>query len=131
MDTFVQNYNYIVSPLNETKDSIVITTTTKEGIYYMDTANSGVFVSPEMQPTPLIMPSPEILRTNNVINSRASWIFSVKTNKNSLPKGSYLTIKIPKNVLLTIPNSKIDILNQDTSSIYSNTTIYYYQNTTV
>jgi hypothetical protein len=85
MDTFVQNYNYIVSPLNETKDSIVITTTTKEGIYYMDTANSGVFVSPEMQPTPLIMPSPEILRTNNVINSRASWIFSVKTNKNSLP----------------------------------------------
>jgi len=61
----------------------------------MDTANLGVFVTPEMLPTPLIMPSPEILRTNNIINSRVSWIFSVKTNKNPLPLGSYLTIKIP------------------------------------
>jgi hypothetical protein len=32
-----------------------------------------------------MMPSPEILRTNNIINKRVSWVFSFKTNKNPVP----------------------------------------------
>jgi hypothetical protein len=67
METFTQNYFYAISPLNEIRDSIVIKTTTKETIYYIDTADKGVFVTPELAPTSLLMPSPEILRTNNVL----------------------------------------------------------------
>jgi hypothetical protein len=74
-----------VSPLQAKKDSVVITTTTKEGVYYFDTVDSGLFVVPDLQPTQLMMPSPEILRTNNIINKRVSWVFSFKTNKNPVP----------------------------------------------
>ena len=84
LETYVQNYFQIVSPLNEKTDSVIITTTTKEGIYFVDTADTGVFITPELKPTSLIMPSPEILRTNNIINKRVSWVFSFKTNKNPI-----------------------------------------------
>jgi hypothetical protein len=57
-----------VSPLNDKRDSVIITTTTKEGIYFIDTADTGLFIAPELKPTALIMPSPEVLRTNNIIN---------------------------------------------------------------
>lgn len=51
METFVQNYQFAVSPMQVKKDSVVITTTTKEGVYYFDTVDSGLFVTPELQPT--------------------------------------------------------------------------------
>lgn len=95
METFTQNYFYAISPLNEIRDSIVIKTTTKETIYYIDTADKGVFVTPELAPTSLLMPSPEILRTNNVVNKKVSWVFSFKTNKNPVPPGGYLQMLIP------------------------------------
>lgn len=58
-------------------------------------ANTGVFITPEIQPTSMIMPSPEILRTNNLVNNKVSWIFNFKTNKNAVPKGGYMTITFP------------------------------------
>ena len=102
METFIQNFYQVVSPLQEKRDSLVITTTTREGIYYIDTADSSVFVQPEMEPTQLMMPSPEILRTNNIINRRVNWVFSFKTNKNPVPRGGYLNITIPRDVLITV-----------------------------
>ena len=44
----MQNYQYSVSPLQSKRDSVVITTTTMEGVYYLDTADCGVFVKPEL-----------------------------------------------------------------------------------
>lgn len=58
-------------------------------------ANTGVFITPEIQPTSMIMPSPEILRTNNLVNNKVNWIFNFKTNKNVVPKGGYMTITFP------------------------------------
>lgn len=66
------------------------------------------------------MPSPEIVRTNNVINRKAKWVFSFKTNKNPIPQGGYLVIKVPKDVLLTIKDSTVDVLSYDTNALYSN-----------
>lgn len=126
METFVQNFAYIVSPLNPTKDSLNITTTTREGIYYLDTANSNVFIDPELVPNNLILASPEILRTNNIINKRVAWVFSFKTSKNAVPKGGYVTITIPKDVMLTVDDSILDILNYDNMARYWNTLIKYY-----
>ena len=74
------------------------------------------------------MPSPEILRTNNVINKRVSWIFSFKTNKNSIPRGGYLNMTIPRDVMLTVPNSTLDILNYDTNGRYWNVSIKMHPN---
>lgn len=75
-------------------------------------------VKPDLVPTYLIMPSPEIIRTNNVINRKVSWVISFKTNKNDIPKGGILTFNIPPNVLLTIKNSSIDMLNYDNGKLY-------------
>jgi hypothetical protein len=122
METFIQNYYQDVSPLDPIKDSIVLITTTREQIYYLDTADTNVFVTPNLEPTQLIMPSPEILRTNNIINRRVSWVFSFKTNKNPVPKGGYLNVTIPRNVLITIPNSTIDLINYDNGVRYWNMT---------
>jgi hypothetical protein len=122
METFMQNYHQIVSPLNEKTDSVVITTTTREGIYFIDTADAGIFVQPEIEPTQLMMPSPEILRTNNIINRRVNWVFSFKTNKNPVPKGGYLNMTIPRDVLITVTNSSIDLINYDTGAKYWNFT---------
>ena len=116
----------IVSPLQAQRDSIKITTTTKEGIYYVDTADTNVFVKPEIQPSNLIMPSPEVLRTNNIINKRVKWVFSFKTNKNPISKGGYMNMTIPKDVLLTFPNSTIDVNNYDNGVRYWNMTYKTY-----
>ena len=72
-----------MKPLDPQRDSLIITTTTKEGIYFKDTAE--VLVSPEILPTSLMMPSPEIIRTNNIVGALVSWVFSFKTNKNPVP----------------------------------------------
>ena len=40
METFVQNYNWVVTPLREVEDSLKITTTTRETIYLVDKAES-------------------------------------------------------------------------------------------
>lgn len=124
METFVQNYASIVNPLVSGKDGIVITTTTREGVYYVDTKE--VFALPEMIPNNMIMPSPEIIRTNNIVNKKVQWIFSFKTNKNVVPKGGYLTISIPRDVMLSVPNSTLDIINYDNMGRYWNVTIKYY-----
>lgn len=118
LETYIQNFNQIISPLNELRDGINVTTTTKEGIYFIDTAS--VLVTPEMKPSSLIMPSPEVIRTNNIINRRVSWVFSFKTNKNPIPRGGYMNITIPKDVLITFPNSTLDILNYDNGVRYWN-----------
>ena len=47
-DDFVQNYYYVVNPLHPTNDSFRINTTTKEGYYYLDTANTSVFATPAL-----------------------------------------------------------------------------------
>jgi hypothetical protein len=131
METFVQNYQYSVSPLQSKRDSVVITTTTKEGVYYFDTADSGLFVKPELQPTQLMMPSPEILRTNNIINKRVSWVFSFKTNKNPVPQGGYLNITVPKDVLIAVQNSSLDVLNYDNGVRYWNVSIKMYTSSSI
>lgn len=69
-DDFILNYNYVVNPLNVTRDSMLVRTTTKEGYYYIDESNTNIFITPALVPTYLIMPSPEIIRTNNVINRK-------------------------------------------------------------
>ncbi len=120
METYVANYMHIVNPLNQKRDSVRITTTTKEGIYFIDFAD--VFVTPELEPTSLIMPSPEILRTNNIINRRVSWVFSFKTNKNPVPRFGYMNITIPRDVMITVPNSTIDLLNYDNGVRFWNMT---------
>lgn len=94
-DDFIMNYHYVVSPLNDTRDSMLVRTTTREGYYYIDETSTGVFITPALEPTSFIMPSPEIIRTNNVINRRVSWVTSFRTNKNPTPKGSYLVMTFP------------------------------------
>lgn len=64
---------------------MLVRTTTKEGYYYIDETSTNVFVKPDLVPTYLIVPSPEIIRTNNVINRRVKWVISFKTNKNPVP----------------------------------------------
>ena len=73
-----------------------------------------------------MMPSPEILRTNNIINRRVSWVFSFKTNKNPIPRGGYMNFTVPRDVLLTFPNSTIDLLNYDNGVRYWNMTYRLY-----
>jgi hypothetical protein len=92
-EDFIQNYHYVVSPLNETRDSVFVRSTTKEEYYYVD--ESPAYIKPDLVPTYLIMPSPEIIRTNNVINRKVSWVISFKTNKNAVPKGGYLVLSVP------------------------------------
>jgi hypothetical protein len=74
MDSVAENYPYIVSPLRDARDSVNITTTTSNPLYFYDTAS--VFVAPEMIPSPLSMPTPAIIRTSNVVNSLVDWVFS-------------------------------------------------------
>jgi hypothetical protein len=106
------------------RDSVTITTTTREGVYFVDTASASVV--PEMIPNGMTMPSPEILRTNNLINKKVAWVFSFKTSKNVVPRGGYLTISIPRDVMLPIEDSTLDVINYDTMGRYWNTTIRYY-----
>ncbi len=73
-----------------------------------------------------MMPSPEILRTNNIINKRVSWVFSFKTNKNPVPQGGYLNLTIPKDVLIALQNSSLDVLNYDNGVRYWNVSIKMY-----
>ena len=84
-EDFIQNYHYVVNPLNGTTDSMLVRTTTREGYYFIDETSTGVFITPTLVPTYLLLPSPEIIRTNNVINRRVKWVLSFKTNKNPLP----------------------------------------------
>jgi hypothetical protein len=88
-------------------------------------------VKPDLQPTQLMMPSPEILRTNNIINRRVSWVFSFKTNKNPVPQGGYLNITIPKDVLIAVQNSTLDILNYDNGVRYWNVSIKMYSTSSI
>ncbi|CDW89223.1 UNKNOWN [Stylonychia lemnae] len=121
-DDFIQNFNYVIDPLNGTTDSMLVRTTTKEGYYFIDQTSKDVFIKPDLVPTYLILPSPEIIRTNNVINRKVSWVLSFKLNKNSVPQGGYIVLTVPRNVLLTIKNSSIDVKNYDTSVIFPNFT---------
>ena len=84
-DDFILNYNYVVDPLNGTTNSMLVKTTTKEGYYFIDQTAKDVFITPPLVPTFLILPSPEIIRTNNVINRKVSWVLSFKLNKNTVP----------------------------------------------
>lgn len=43
-----------------------------------------------------------------------------------MPKGGYLTVAIPRDVMLTVPNSTLDIINYDTMGRYWNVSIKYY-----
>lgn len=125
-DDFVVNYAYVVDPLLSTRDSLLVKSTTAEGYYYLDETKKNVFVKPDLVPADLIMPSPEIIRTNNVINKRVQWVFNFQTNINYLPKGSFVLITIPQNVLLTIRNSSIDVYNYDNGKLYSNANVTLY-----
>ena len=47
-EDFIVNYNYVVSPLNATRDSLLVKTTTKEGYYYIDETKTNVFIKPDL-----------------------------------------------------------------------------------
>lgn len=47
-DDFIINYNYVVSPLDDNRDTLTINTTTKDQYYYYDTANVGVYITPAL-----------------------------------------------------------------------------------
>lgn len=64
---------------------MLVRTTTKEGYFYIDESKTNVMIKPDLVPTYLILPSPEIIRTNNVISRRVKWVMSFKTNKNPVP----------------------------------------------
>ena len=89
-DDFILNYNYVVNPLNSSIDYIMLKSTTKEGYYYVD--QDYIVATPALQPTALIMPSPQIIRTNNVISRKVDWIFSFSINRNPIPPGGYMTM---------------------------------------
>lgn len=94
-DDFVENYNYVVSPLNSTRDSLTITTTTAEGYYFMDTYNTSLFIKPDLRAANLTLQSPEIIRTNNVINKKVQWVINLKIQKNPVPSGGYIVMYFP------------------------------------
>lgn len=123
MDSVVENYAYIVSPLVLVRDGLNITTTTSNPFYFYD--SSSVLVTPEMIPAHLTMPSPEVIRTSNVVNQLVEWVFSFQTSRNMIPANGYLNISIPANVLLAVPNSQVQVLNQDTGTVYNNVSIGY------
>lgn len=124
MDSVVQNYAYVVSPLIDYRDGLNITTTTSNPLYFYD--SSTVFVTPEMIPAHLTMPSPEVIRTSNVVNQLVDWVFSFQTSRNIVPARGYLNITLPPDVLLAVPNSPLTVLNQDTGIPYANVTVAYY-----
>lgn len=66
-DDFMMNYHYVVYPFNATNDSLSVWSTTADGLYLIDGTTTGIEVTPELQPNNLIMPSPEIITTNNVV----------------------------------------------------------------
>jgi len=124
MDSVVQNYAYVVSPLIDYRDGLNITTTTSNPLYFYD--SSTVFVTPELIPAHLTMPSPEVIRTSNVVNQLVEWVFSFQTSRNIVPARGYLNITVPRDVLVAVPNSPLIVLNQDTGIPYANVTVGYY-----
>lgn len=94
-DDFINNFGYIVDPLDSVTDSLIIRTTTSDGLYYVDEAASSVFITPSLMPNNLIMPSPEITRDNNIINRKTSWVINFKINANAVPKDGFITISVP------------------------------------
>jgi hypothetical protein len=101
---FVNNWGYVVDPLNNTADSLIVKTTTSNGEYYIDAASSGVFITPDLIPNNLILPSPEIIRDSNVVNSKVTWVVNFKINLNPVPSDGYITISFPRYVLIPIQN---------------------------
>ena len=49
-EDFIQNYYYVVTPLNSTTDSMLVRTTTSDGYFYIDQTNTGLFITPDLQP---------------------------------------------------------------------------------
>jgi hypothetical protein len=117
-DDFVMNYYYIKDSYDSSSDSIGIRSTTKEGYYYIDETKTNIFATPTLQPTSLNMPSPEIVRTNNIIDKRTQWVISFKITKCPIPNGGFLKLVIPEGVLLPVKYSTIDVLSYDTSGLY-------------
>lgn len=89
-EDFIMNYYYVVDPLNSTFDSMLVRTTTREGYYFIDETATDLFIKPDLVPSSFIMPSPEIIRTNNVVNRKVQWVSSFRTSKNPMPRYSYL-----------------------------------------
>lgn len=121
LETTVQNYNYIVAPLDPMRDSLQVYTTTREQKYFYDAATSGVFVRPELEPSILMMPSPEVLRTNNIVNKKVSWVFNIKTSKNLIPAGTSLRITLPARLMVPLAFSSVTVTNYDTGTPFPNT----------
>ena len=129
-EDFIMNYYFVVTPLNSTFDSMLIRTTTREGYYFIDETAVDLFITPALVPSSFIMPSPEIIRTNNVVNRKVQWVSSFRTSKNPLPQFSYLEMQFPYGVLLTVPNSTLDAINYDTNGLFGNFTVHSYLNDT-
>lgn len=129
-EDFIMNYYFVVTPLNSTFDSMLIRTTTREGYYFIDETAVDLFITPALVPSSFIMPSPEIIRTNNVVNRKVQWVSSFRTSKNPLPQFSYLEMQFPYGVLLTVPNSTLDAINYDTNGLFGNFTVHSYSNDT-
>ena len=66
-DDFMQNYHAVVTPLNVVNDSMKIWSTTANGLYFVDGTTTNIIITPTLTPNTLIMLSPEIIRTANVV----------------------------------------------------------------
>ena len=98
---FINNYKYVVSPLKVVTDSLIVRSATNDG-YQIDEAADSVFITPSMQPNNLIMPSPAIIRSNNIINTKTDWTITFKININDVPSDGRIVLNLPPKVMIPI-----------------------------
>lgn len=95
---FLMNYDSVL-PLNDSV-SLSVTTTTDKTYYYVDQTTTGIFVKPDLKPNNLILVNPEVIRTNSYIAAKTSWVINFKINKNTVYAGGYLSLEVPKGVMM-------------------------------
>mmetsp|Transcript_9913 Transcript_9913/g.9780 ORF Transcript_9913/g.9780 Transcript_9913/m.9780 type:complete len:251 (+) Transcript_9913:1647-2399(+) len=99
--------------------------TTYDGYYFVDGQEEDLWVTPELEPSPLIMPTPEVIRTGNVVLQNVEWIINFKINKSPIPSQGYIVIKIPPGLLFARPNYTLSVQDQDSGQEYPESRFWY------
>lgn len=95
MDDFMQNFLYEKPTYNSVTDSLIIYSSYGNGYSYVEAMSEDIFVTPKMNPSPLYLEPPEIIRSNNFVNQRVDWKSTFEINNADIPTGGYLTITAP------------------------------------
>ena len=105
---FINNYKYAISSYTASNQSLTIRSTTNE-LYPINEISTGIYITPQLIPNTLIMPSPEIVRGNNVINTKSSWLITFKINLNDVPEDGLIVIRPPQGTMIPISGQTVEV----------------------